>query len=115
MRIDTTQVLGRLQRLATAVTPTAKDAVATEAAAILADSKALAPVQTGTLRDSAFVETPKATAGQVTATLGYSASYATEVHEDLNGSSPKFLEKPLQQYSEIQAGLATALRPLVRP
>ena len=114
MRIDSTQVAGRLSRLAAALKPTAEKAVATEADAILRESQALAPVQTGTLRASAFVEAPKATAGQVTATLGYSASYATEVHEDLNGSSPKFLEKPLQQYSAIQAGLVADLQPLVR-
>lgn len=113
MRVDTSQVLSRLQRLASAVPSTAEKAVATEAAALLRESQALAPVQTGTLRDSAFVDASKA-AGQATATLGYSAPYATEVHEDLNGSSPKFLEKPLQNYSAIQADLAATLRPLVR-
>lgn len=49
---------------------------------IMAESKALVPVNDGPLRASAYVDLPQVVGGEVTVKGGYSASYAAAVHEN---------------------------------
>lgn len=75
-----------------------------EAEGIMAQSKALVPVDTGTLRGSGFVELPKRSGDRVTIDLGYggaASSYALIVHENLDNFHPtgmaKYLEVPFNE------------------
>jgi hypothetical protein len=71
-------------------------------------SQPLAPSKTGELRESAFVETSGSGFDAVT-TVGYSADYAADVHEDLearheNGEA-KFLETPAREGAARTLGI----------
>lgn len=70
---------------------------------VMNESKRIVPVDTGALRSSGQVKTPRITKRKVIVELGYgdsSVDYATRVHDNVNlrheppGQS-KFLEKPL--------------------
>lgn len=54
-------------------------AIFMESNRIAKDSKKRTPVDTGALRDSIYVKPPRV--GQITAEIGYSATYAIFVHE----------------------------------
>lgn len=89
-----------------------------EAEEIMTLSKTLVPVETGTLRDSGFVDPPVTSGNVVTVRLGYGGeaeAYALKQHEDLTLHHPngqaKFLEKPmLEAASHLDEKLAVFIR-----
>ena len=68
---------------------------------IMTASKKIAPVDTGNLRASGFVEQPKIKGDTVTVTMGYGGAavdYAVYVHEGThNMQGRKYLEQPFNQ------------------
>ncbi len=64
-------------------------------------SQRLVPVQTGELRDSAYVTAPDVSRSRVQVELGYGAEHAVEIHEDTSAShttgQAKFLETAILQ------------------
>lgn len=110
MKLDVGQVLTRLHRLSAATPDMAKGALYAEGTRIMEQSTALAPVQTGQLRDSAYVAPPESYSGHTSEEIGYGSEHAVAAHEDLNGSSPKFLEKPLNEVSQIRGRLVADLQ-----
>ena len=95
-----------IQRRLAALSVSGKAAVArrlyAEAQSILNVARNLTPIDTGFLRQSAFVELPEINGDMVRVTLGYAAEYAVPVHEDLSVHHPKgsakFLEIPFRQW-----------------
>lgn len=85
---------------------------------IIAESKAITPVDTGKLRSSLTQEVKKE-GTKATARLGSDVEYALIVHEDLskthfNGQA-KFLERPLRRnVKTLQASVRERLRRLRR-
>jgi len=81
-----------------------------QAEAIKAVSQAIVPVQSGALRDSAYVSQPAVVGDSVQVVIGYSAPYAAQQHElpiDHHQGQYKFLEQPVNQVSpEIAAAIA---------
>lgn len=99
---------------------------------VLAESRQIVPVDTGTLRDSAMVEEPIFNAVDITVTFGYAlgdagytenpisgkavGEYATDVHEmtELHHAPPtqaKFLEQPVfDDADKLEEYLAVAVR-----
>lgn len=71
----------------------------TEAENVMRESRRQVPVDTGTLRASGDVFPPQVRGSDVEVTMGYTASYAIFVHENLTAHHPvgsaKFLERPL--------------------
>ena len=67
------------------------------------ESQLIVPVDTGTLKNSAFTRKYQSVRGAGTVVVvGYTADYAIYVHEDLKarhkeGKSAKFLEKPIRE------------------
>lgn len=59
-----------------------------------------APVQTGELRDSAFVDSPYRRGNAVTVEMGFSAPYAASVHEG-TGQGRQFLLKAVSDNPEV--------------
>ena len=79
----------------------------------------LTPVQTGFLRGSAFVNDPKESGSGAKVTVGYTAPYATSVHERTEVSratgQPKFLSAALRALRRNYLGnLAKALNSGIR-
>ena len=88
-----------------------KGALMNEAENIMDTSEGRVPFDTGKLRGSAFVDTPRVTRSGVSLEMGYNADYALYVHEaraDLHwsrpGSGPKFLERPMLEAARTWAG-----------
>ena len=85
-----------------------------EQEAVVADAKSRTPVETGVLRGSGTVLTPKVNGTQVTVESGFggaAAGYAIPVHERLGVHHPsgeaKFLERAfLERAPKIPANLA---------
>lgn len=69
------------------------------AEAVMDEAVARVPVQTGALRDSAYISTPVARAGQVGVELGFGTDHAVSNHEATDRApvtgEPKFLEKAI--------------------
>lgn len=78
-----------------------------EAEDIMAKSKPLVPVDTGALRASGQVQTPRVSGNAVSVTLGYgnsSVAYALIVHENLSAhhdvGQAKYLEQPFLEATQ---------------
>lgn len=90
-----------------------------EAEGIMTAAKELVPVDTGTLRDSGFVEKPKGGKnGGIEVTLGFGGAaklYALKVHEDMDAhhtvGGPKYLETP---YKKALEGMHQRIRDAVK-
>lgn len=93
------------------------------AEAVMAESKMIVPVDTGTLRREGKVMQPQQSLGGVEVELGYggaATAYAMEVHENLQmrhkeGKFPKYLETPFnaaapQFQGTVAADATRALR-----
>lgn len=70
----------------------------------MSQSKQIVPVDTGTLRNSGFVELPTESDGLIKVEMGYggaAAPYAVFVHEDMQAfhrvGQAKYLEDPVNQ------------------
>lgn len=82
-------------------------AIYQEAEAVMAKSKTLVPVDTGTLRASGHVQKPRKSGRQVSVELGYggpAARYALDVHENpragqTHGKSPS--GRPYKTWSKV--------------
>jgi hypothetical protein len=59
---------------------------------VMADAKSQTPVDTGRLLASAEVGGPYVENESASSEVGYTAPYASIVHEDMQGRHPKFLE-----------------------
>lgn len=112
-----------LQAALAALGPRALQAAAAalfrEGEAIMAVSKGLVPLDTGTLMNSGHVELPEIQGETVVVTLAYGGpaeAYAVVQHERLdfihpNGRQAKYLEQPvLQAAAGLEARLAEQLR-----
>jgi len=67
---------------------------ATETAAAVQDeSQRNVPVITGRLKNSSVASSAVITGNRAKAKVGYQAPYAAQVHENLEGRKPKFLER----------------------
>lgn len=93
-------------------------AIYQEATQLMSDSQAFVPVDTGTLRSTAFTDQPSTTGSKISVKAGYggpatkinpktgeaSTDYAVKVHEDLQAhhdvGEAKFLEKPARKLSQ---------------
>ena len=102
----------------------ARKIVLAEAEAIMAESQSQVPVETGTLRDSAFIEVDD----EGNATFGYgkdgsfnehskaeASAYMVKQHEDLSlrhtQGKAKFLEDPVKQHAAMmQDTMAAKIR-----
>lgn len=102
------EVQQRLAALATSGKSAFAGRLYAEAQSILNVARNLTPIDTGFLRQSAFVEIPVINGDHMTVTFGYAAEYAVPVHEDLSvhhkKGSAKFLEIPFRAWQ--QKGLA---------
>jgi len=82
---------------------------------VMNESVPLCPIDTGRLRASRYVRTPKTTGNRTTMELGYSTDYAVYVHENLEAyhkppTQAKFLETPLRQHlPEIEKLIGEAI------
>lgn len=93
-----------------------------EGEGIMAQSKSLVPVDTGTLRSSGHVQLPKRIGNRIVVTLGYggpSAPYAIPVHENLQVfhkvGVAKYLSLPFRQAARgFPKRLAARLRKEIR-
>lgn len=80
------------------------------------ESQKLVPIDTGALRNSAFVRAIREGTPFVLVEVGYSMYYAIYVHEDLDarhkpGKQAKYLEQPLREKrGEMQVILVEAVR-----
>ena len=91
----------------------AERALYEEAQSVMAESKGLVPVDTGRLKASGHVETPRDDGRTISVTLGYggaASNYAEQVHEDLfvfhNVGQAKYLELPLiLRQPQLQANI----------
>lgn len=93
-----------------------------ESEAIMTEAKEQVPVETGTLKNSGYVEPPVVDADGVSVTMGFGGAaeaYALIQHEDLSlnhprGGNAKFLERPFlarspQVLENVRAALGRAL------
>lgn len=83
-----------------AVEAAAEDGIEAAAEHVLAESKPMVPVKTGTLRDSGRVSVDRDGLDTVAA-VSYGTKWAVRTHEDLDDhhdqGSAKFLEEPLNR------------------
>lgn len=93
------QVIANLEAIQHKIPGAVGSALYEIAEEIISKSKPRVPVDTGALRNSAFVEHPKTDGGEVTVTLGYggpAAPYAVYVHEGtIHMKGFKYLEEPV--------------------
>lgn len=84
---------------------------------LLGESRALAPLEEGTLERSGTVTVDEQ---ELTATVSYDTPYAVRQHEDMTyqhapGRQAKYLEQPMNSERDVmQALIATELRRAVR-
>lgn len=95
------QMLDKIEKLRTGFKKEVEEALQVEALIELNEAKMRVPIDTGVLFDSGFVDYPKWSGDKVSVQIGFSASYAVYVHEDLqafhrNGRA-KFLESTLRE------------------
>jgi bacteriophage HK97-gp10 putative tail-component len=115
--------VAELQRLIRELGPravqAAESALYQEAETILAASKELVPVDTGTLRASGHVTLPERSGDVITVLIGYggpAAPYAVHVHENLGAhhaqpTQAKYLEQPaLEAVSGMDGRMAETVR-----
>ena len=94
------EIVEHLNRLLVEYPDDVAKAVALELETVMAESKKLCPVDTGTLRGSGHVEEPVVSDGNIRASIGYSQGYAFWVHELIDNwheppTQAKYLEVPL--------------------
>lgn len=93
------RVNANIQRILRENWKDAKKAFRQEAEIIISDAVKQAPVEFGDLRRSKSVETAKDTKKELELILGFNATYAAAVHENLNAhhtvGKAKYLEDPL--------------------
>lgn len=107
------ELLAKLRGLEQKTADQVAEVVAGQAQQVLTQSQALCPVDTGALRDSAYV-TVQASGSTVTAQIGYSAPHALAVHERTwvrhKTGQAKFLTDPLDQAGpELKTALAAKI------
>lgn len=110
--------IARLASLPAEVTKALSGALYKEGWAILTDSQRLVPVETGTLRSSGTVSTPKTDGDIVDVEIGYGGAaqdYAIVQHERMDfqhphGGQAKYLEQPaLEHVTGMEARLGVAV------
>ena len=108
----TAQVRARLAALVASVPTVVAAALYQEAELVMTTSKDQVPVDTGTLKNSGFVNDPDVNGGEIAVVLGYggaASAYALKQHEDLtlrhDDGNAKFLERPV-----LAAGKGLAAR-----
>ena len=108
----TAQVRARLAALVASVPAVVAAALYQEAELVMTASKDQVPVDTGTLKNSGFVNDPDVNGGEIAVVLGYggaASAYALKQHEDLtlrhDDGNAKFLERPV-----LAAGKGLAAR-----
>ena len=94
----------------------AKIAIREEAEAIMAESRDIhVPIDTGHLKSTGKVQNVVDNGSEITVSMGYSADYAEEVHENLRAfhrvGRAKYLETPLM---EAYAGMSDRVRARIR-
>jgi hypothetical protein len=120
--IDATAVVRNLERISGDVKSKLGAALYGVAQKVRLDSMKRTPVDTGALKSSHTVSSPKLTSDGVEVTIGVggaSADYAVYVHEDLSKRHPngeaKFLERAvLEESSTFGHDLAKMLEVLIR-
>ncbi|MES2360157.1 MAG: HK97 gp10 family phage protein [Gemmatimonadota bacterium] len=95
-------LLTNVERIATDLHASIAGAMSAEAEVIMAEAKALTPVDTGALRASGHVNAPLVSGHTISVTMGFGGAavdYALTVHENLEAHHPvgqaKYLEQPL--------------------
>lgn len=97
----------------------AKIALREEAEAIMAESRDIyVPIDTGHLKSTGKVQNVAETGSEMVVSMGYSADYAEEVHENLRArhlvGSAKYLETPLiGAYTNMSARVSARIRSLI--
>jgi len=86
----------------------AEQALNVSAEDLLSDSKELAPLDEGGLRENGSVEPAQKQGDEIVAKVGYSKEYALRMHEDYYnpqhaGTGRKYLEKPTRKNGQKYA------------
>lgn len=117
LHIDDSQLRTRLHVLRVATPPVMAQALTTVANEVMTESKRQVPVDTGVLRASGYVGSPKGAGASMSIEVGYGGpaeQYAVRVHEDLAAhhaeGNAKYLERPLSNSKSIRGRILAEIK-----